>query len=99
MSSANLVRLGYINESSYGVTPAGVASSKEIQDLTYSAKKIGSPGDLISITYEDSQDPVAASRVIQDLTFTAQTAGAAGNSITLIYIDDGSAGGETIGVV
>lgn len=51
MSSSNLVRLGYAKETSYGVTPAGVKALLVVQDLTYTAVKAGTLGNLISIEY------------------------------------------------
>lgn len=54
MSSSNLVRIGYKKEVSYGVTPAAVKASLVVQDITYTAKKGGEQGNLISIEYLDT---------------------------------------------
>lgn len=51
MSSSNLVRVAYKKESSYGVKNDAIKSSLVIQDLTYTAKLGGEPGDNISIQY------------------------------------------------
>lgn len=51
MSSANLVRIGYKKESSYGVTPAAVKASKVIGDITFTAKYGGTAGNSIQIEY------------------------------------------------
>lgn len=54
MSSSNLVRIAYKKENTYGVTPAAVKASLVVQDLTYTAKKGGTSGNLISIEYLDT---------------------------------------------
>lgn len=54
MSSSNLVRIAYKKESSYGVTPAAVKGTRVIQDITYTAKKGGTTGNLISIQYANT---------------------------------------------
>lgn len=54
MSSSNLVRLAYKKEVSYGVTPASVKAVLVIDDITYTAKKGGDLGELISIEYLDT---------------------------------------------
>ncbi len=76
MSSSNLVRLAYKKESSYGVTPAAVKASVEIQDLTYEAVLGGSPGNDITIEYLDTA------------TAGSETVDVTGNSI-VIGIDSG----------
>lgn len=54
MSSSNLVRIGYKKEAVYGVTPVAVKASLVIEDITYTAKKAGEQGNLISIEYLDT---------------------------------------------
>lgn len=54
MSSSNLVRLGYKKETSYGVTPAAVKASLVKQDITYTAVKGGTEGNLISVQYANT---------------------------------------------
>lgn len=54
MSSSNRVRVSYIKEASYGVTPAGVKALLVVQDITYTALKAGTQGNLISIEYLDT---------------------------------------------
>lgn len=51
MSSSNSVRVTYIPEVTYGTTPAGVKASLVVQEITYTAVKAGSQGNLISIEY------------------------------------------------
>lgn len=62
MSSSNLVRIGYKKEVTYGVTPAGVKALLLVQDITYTAKKAGTQGNSISITY--TTGAVAGSEVV-----------------------------------
>ncbi len=50
MSSSNLVRVSYIEESTIGVTP-GVQASLVLQDLTYTADAVSESGNLISVAY------------------------------------------------
>ncbi len=54
MSSSNLVRIAYKRESSYGITPVAVKASLVVQDITYAAKKGGTPGNQITIEYVDT---------------------------------------------
>lgn len=54
MSSSNLVRIGYKKEVSYGVTPAAVKASRVIQDITLTAVKGGSEGNLFSVEKLDT---------------------------------------------
>lgn len=54
MSSSNLVRLAYKKESSYGVTPPAVKATLVKQDITYTAVKGGTPGNLISVQYANT---------------------------------------------
>lgn len=50
MSSSNLVRVAYKKETgSYGSTPVATKASKVIQDITLTAVKGGSPGNLFSV--------------------------------------------------
>lgn len=51
MSSSNLVRLAFIKEASYGVTPPAVKAVKAIQDLTYTADAYGEDGNSITVAY------------------------------------------------
>lgn len=51
MSSANLVRLAYKKEATYGVLQAAIAAAKVIQDLTYTAVKGGQSGNSITVAY------------------------------------------------
>jgi len=54
LSSSNLVRLAYKKETTYGVTPAAVKALLLVQDITYTAVKGGSQGNLISIQYANT---------------------------------------------
>lgn len=76
MSSSNLVRLAYKKESSYGELAVGVKASRAIQELTYTAVKRGSQGNLITIT------------IIGGATAGAEVVTVNGTAIT-IQIEDG----------
>ena len=78
---------------------AGVAASRTLGGVTYTAVTPGTAGNSITIEYLDYIPAVAAVRVVQDLTYTAVTAGAAGNSITIEYTTGGTAGAEVVSVV
>jgi hypothetical protein len=76
MSSSNSVRLAYVKEVSYGVTPASVKALLVVQDITYTALKGGDDGELISIQYADT------------VTAGSETVVVTGNAI-LVNIEDG----------
>lgn len=66
---------------------AALLAKKTIQDLIFTSKIAGQPGNEISIIYLAGSVLTAASKVIQDLTYTAQAAGSAGNDIQIEYLD------------
>lgn len=76
MSSSNLVRIAYVKEATYGVTPASVKAFRVIDDITYTAVKGGSQGNSITIQYADT------------VTAGSETVVVTGNAI-LVNIEDG----------
>lgn len=76
MSSSNLVRIAYVKEVTYGVTPPSVKASLVVQDITYTAVNGGTQGNSITIQYADTA------------TAAAETVVVSGNAI-LVGIEDG----------
>ena len=76
MSSSNLVRISYVKESTYGVTPASVKALLVVQDITYTAVNGGTEGNSITIQYADTA------------TAGSETVTVTGNAI-LVGIEDG----------
>lgn len=76
MSSSNRVRIAVAKESSYGQAPAAVKASRNIQEIAYTAKKAGTPGNSITIEYTDTA------------TAGAETVTVNGNAI-VVGIEDG----------
>jgi len=76
MSSSNLVRLAYVKETTYGVTPPSVKASVVIDDITYTAVNGGSQGNAITIQYVDT------------VLAGAETVVVTGNAI-LVNLEDG----------